>query len=263
MSERSAPESLPVWFDTPVPGPVNMGADEWLAAEALRHGGPVIRVARWSEPTLSLGAFQVRRAVPDALRGLALVRRPSGGGAIVHGTDLTVAIAVPRSHPWGESVQRLYDEVHGALVAVVRGHAIAARLHRDAPVSASGAEEPYLCFDRRSPGDVVVPTPTGTAKILGSAQRRLQAAVVQHGSLLWATNMAVAAPARHAGVAEVARAAGVALASDDIVDTWLTGIAAAARLRLEMQSGCTWDQAGPVITELAGRFRDPAWTERR
>jgi len=87
--------------------------------------------------------------------------------------------------------------------------------------------------------------------------------VVQHGSLLWSANMAVAEPARHAGVADVARAAGVALAADDIVDTWLTGIAAAGRLRLEMQSGCTWDQAGSVITELAGRFRDPGWTERR
>lgn len=274
MNQRAAPTSLPVWFDAAASGPVNMAADEWLAAESLRHGGPVIRVARWSEPTLSLGAFQVRRAVPEALGDLAIVRRPSGGGAIVHGTDVTVAIAVPRGHPWGDSVQRLYDEVHGALVLVLRASSITARLHaegvpdqRPPPAAAAhesrGLPEPYLCFDRRAPGDVVVDTPAGQAKLLGSAQRRLQAAVVQHGTLLWTANPAVAPSSRHAGVADVARDAGVSLACDLTVDAWLSGIGAAAGLAIVVQQGCTWDRAGPIIGELAARFRDPTWTDRR
>ena len=88
-------------MDGDADGLTNMAADEALAAEAVRRGGPVARFYGWREPTLSLGAFQPV-AGARAITVDAVVRRPSGGGAILHGTDLTYAAAIPRT-PESES----------------------------------------------------------------------------------------------------------------------------------------------------------------
>jgi lipoate-protein ligase A len=116
-----AVSTLTIWWDTAADGPTNMAADECLAAEAERRGSLVLRFYGWSDTTISLGGFQKigdARQV-EAIRGVPLVRRPSGGGAIVHGSDLTYAAAVPKSHPWGASPQVFYDALHGARVEVL------------------------------------------------------------------------------------------------------------------------------------------------
>ena len=98
-----AAETMLVWWDGPADAFLNMAADEALAAESLRHGGPVVRFYGWQPTSVSLGAFQrladARQVA--AIAGTRLVRRPSGGGAIVHGSDLTYAAAVPKGHSWG------------------------------------------------------------------------------------------------------------------------------------------------------------------
>lgn len=253
------------WIDTPADGPLNMAADEWLAAETLRTGLPIGRFSRWRTATLSLGAFQSAASVPAGeLQRLPVVRRPSGGGAILHGTDVTCSVAVPRRHPWGTTPERLYDAVHEALVRVLRGLTLRAGIHRPADRVGSDAAAPFLCFDRRSGGDVVIfdssPRPP---KILGSAQRRHRAAVVQHGSLLWSRNPAAADDHGHAGVSEEAAAVGVVVDQNTVCDAWLAAIATTAGLRPSLQSGCTWDVDPAAIGPLVARFQDPAWTARR
>jgi len=252
-------------FDGPADGPTNMAADE-LLAEGLPPGGIAIRFYGWSEPSLSLGAFQrfeERDEVPG-LSALPVVRRPSGGGAILHGTDVTCSVAVPRRHPWGTTPERLYDAVHEALVRVLRGLTLRAGIHRPADRVGSDAAAPFLCFDRRSGGDVVIfdssPRPP---KILGSAQRRHRAAVVQHGSLLWSRNPAAGDDHGHAGVSEEAAAVGVVVDQNTVCDAWLAAIATTAGLRPSLQSGCTWDVDPAAIGPLVARFQDPAWTARR
>lgn len=254
------------WIDTPAAGDVNMAADEWLGGVAVDTGAPVVRFSRWSVATLSLGAFQESAGVPaGALAALPSIRRPSGGGAILHGTDLTCTVAVPRGHPWGAVAQRLYDEVHGALLELLRGAGLDAALHPAAGDDRGPAAEadPYLCFDRRAPGDLVVRAPSRSwAKVLGSAQRRHRAAVVQHGSLLWTANPA-GGPRAHHGVADLASAVGCRLDADAVRDGWLAGIARAAGLSPAMQQGCTWEADRRGIEAIACRFRDPSWTLRR
>ena len=217
------------WWDPPAEGATNMALDEALAAEAARLDRVLVRISTWSEPTLSLGAFQAiaEARAHRALAGLRIVRRPSGGGAILHGSDVTLSVAVPRLHPCGGTPQRLYDAVHEALVAELSacgveaglsaGGARAGRSGIDRVDPDSGpetpqapgppAEGPLLCFDRRAVGDVVMPVPDGRfgsdAKILGSAQRRLRGAVLQHGSLLLAANRLVPEESRHPGLEEL------------------------------------------------------------
>ena len=141
----STVNTIDVWWDGDADGVVNMGADECLAAEAQRRGGMLVRLYGWSKSTVSLGAFQ---KLSDALairaiRGMPIVRRPSGGGAIVHGSDLTYAAAVPKTHPWGSAPQLLYDALHGAMAEVLREDGIAATIYRaviDSPSSQSEIE---------------------------------------------------------------------------------------------------------------------------
>lgn len=238
-------------FDGPADGPTNMAADE-LLAEGLPPGGIAIRFYGWSEPSLSLGAFQrfeERDEVPG-LSALPVVRRPSGGGAILHGTDLTYAIAVCRSHPWGETAQRLYDSVHGAAVELLRGLSLAPRLVEGGGPPPASRRESYLCFDRRSPGDVVV----GDDKVLGSAQRRHRAAVVQHGSLL------LRRAARGSGIEDFL-GRGVDLPS--LCRDWVAGIASAAGADPRPDVRPAGDASGEAWLAALGRYRDDGWTRRR
>jgi lipoate-protein ligase A len=209
--------------------------------------------------------------------GVPVVRRPSGGGAILHGSDLTYAIAVGRSHPWGVSAQRLYDGVHGAAVEVLRAMGLPAAVvaevdptgddvGRSPGRGAPGPETPFLCFDRRSPGDVVV----DGCKVLGSAQRRHRSAVVQHGSLLlrrWsalagseAGSPAGSAAAGHSGIEDLL---GRPVEPAAFIDAWLGHLAAS----LAAGPAAAEPPLGPGQSEAvevaAARYRSDAWTHRR
>lgn len=257
---------LPVWRDGAATGPDNMAADEVLAAEAVRLGAPLVRLYRWSETTASLGAFQpvaAARASPS-LAGIPLVRRPSGGGTILHGSDLTYAVAVPSGHRWSRTPEALYDAVHTALVTVLGRRGIPARRHPGRPAAEDECRS--LCFDRRATGDVVVPhrgrSPDADgAKVLGSAQRRLPGAVLQHGSLLVAANDGLPEAIRHPGLRE--------LCGDDagpesvLVAEWLAVLAAADDRRVEERPDAFAEGRRDAIAAAAARFIQPRWTDRR
>jgi lipoate-protein ligase A len=170
---------------------------------------------------------------------------------------------VPRSHPWARSPLPLYDAVHDALVRLLETRGVAARRHPGHPASAA---DPLLCFSRRAAGDVVAGPPgrgpdPDDPKVLGSAQRRLAAAVVQHGSLLLGANESVGAAARHAGLAELGRG-GAVESPRDLGAAWVEDIAAAAGLDVEWREDFAGSRPAEV-TEAAARFHDPRWLERR
>jgi lipoate-protein ligase A len=243
-----------------------MAADELLAVEAVALDRPLVRVYGWSEPTVSLGGFQrlADARAATVIAGLPLVRRPSGGGAIVHGTDLTYAVAVPRGHAWGSDPQVLYDAFHEALAAELRQRGVAAERHpgRD---RAEGDDERLLCFDRRAHGDLVVQTassgPDGH-KILGSAQRRLRGAVLQHGSLLLRSPPLARSAARHPGLLDLHGPA-AAWGLRELLTAWLGRVAAAAGGLLECRTAAFGSTRAAAVATAGARFRDPAWLARR
>lgn len=253
--------------DPPAGGAWNMAVDEALLEHAARTALPVLRFYRWTPATLSLGYFQRALARLDhpASRACPLVRRPSGGGAIVHDRELTYALIVPPGHRLARQAARLYRAVHAALVEALVQWGIKAQMVRCSPNSncdalASGPREDaagstgeaFLCFDRRGEGDLVV----GGAKIAGSAQRRRRGAVLQHGSLLLAASPA--AP-ELPGVAE---AAGLALEADLLRDRWTAHLAAS--LDLTFASGSLSPAERQTAVELQrSKYAAGEWTYRR
>lgn len=167
-------------------GASQMALDEALLESAEGQGTAIVRTYEWAEPTLSLGYFQPFAAVEaDARwRNAAVVRRPTGGGAIWHDHDLTYAVVLPRAHRLSREPRSLYLTVHQALVEWLRALGAAVSVRGDAPKPAA---RPFLCFEDRDPEDVVL----GGGKVIGSAQRRRHGAVLQHGSLLLARSATV------------------------------------------------------------------------
>ncbi len=200
----------------PAAGAWNMAADEVLLDRAEERAVPCLRFYGWSEPTLSLGYFQTYsdRQQHAASRHCAAVRRLTGGGAILHDNEITYSIVLPGGHPLAVRRDELYQAMHGCLIEALAGFGAAARLC-EADATARTAVEPFLCFQRRSPGDVLL----GEHKICGSAQRRRNAAVLQHGSLLWTASSA--AP-ELPGVADLANRP---IPWDKLMETWLDGLA--------------------------------------
>lgn len=179
--------------DPPQDGAWNMAVDEALLDEAATAGIPSLRFYEWQEPTLSLGYFQHyadRQRHPASLSA-TVVRRQSGGGAILHDRELTYSISLPQAHPFAKNAQLLYDSVHQTLATELRKHI--SNFHQVRLVAENvtlGDEEPFLCFQRRALGDIILSSMIATShriiahKIVGSAQRRSHGAVLQHGSLL-------------------------------------------------------------------------------
>ena len=223
-----------------------------------------MRLYGWTTTTVSLGCFQgIDEALGvEEIQGVPLVRRPSGGGAIVHGSDLTYAAAVPRTHAWGAVPQRLYDALHGAMAGVLRDLGVAAELHR--PAHDPGPSGPFFCFDRRSSGDLVVAGGGDeTVKLMGSAQRRLEGVVLQHGSLLLRRNPDVAGRARHPGLAEQTGCSAPPTERRDLSRRWLERVAAMLGATLDEQPGPFLGPANAEALRLSQRFRDRRWTRRR
>lgn len=235
--------------DPPAPGDWNMAVDEMLLDAAAAGEGPCLRLYQWAEATLSLGYFQScgQRAAHAPSRACPLVRRLSGGGAIVHDRELTYSLAVPAGHGLGRASPRLYAQVHATLIAALRTLGVAASLH-----GAQDAAEPFLCFQRRTEADVVVEG----GKIAGSAQRRRRGAVLQHGSILLAASPA--AP-ELPGIKELCS---VAITPQVLGGAWLPELARG--LEVEWIEDRLSDVQRQRAERLrAGRYATEAWNFRR
>jgi len=178
-------EEFRLLIDPPLDGAANMARDESLlliAGDDSHPASPVLRLYQWEPATVSLGYFQTLdevRAQPSPIRDMPVVRRLTGGGAIVHHDELTYSLVLPASHPLVQSgPMPLYLIVHAAAIDMLASFRISAQCV-GCGGGAGGRHGPFLCFDRRHPLDVVV----GSRKVVGSAQRRSRTAVLQHGSL--------------------------------------------------------------------------------
>jgi lipoate-protein ligase A len=168
-----------------MPGKANMALDESMLDRIPDGVAAMVRVYRWSEPTLSLGHFQTMPQDTTATwGGLPQVTRKTGGGAIVHHHEMTYCLAVASTSAAGKKghSEKLYRAVHNSLVDALRDLGWNAQLSEACTCNrnSAGGSSPFLCFDRRSPVDVVI----DGNKIAGSAQRRTIRGLIQHGSVL-------------------------------------------------------------------------------
>jgi lipoate-protein ligase A len=180
---------LRLLIDPPAAGAWNMAVDEALLETAANTGQATLRFYQWQESTLSLGYFQVAadREQHSASLSCPLVRRASGGGAILHDRELTYSLAIAQASGSASAARELYEAFHQTLIETLATFSVKAAMHRevttcDANMPSAQNGEPFLCFQRRACFDVVCQE----AKIVGSAQRRRRGAVLQHGSILLA-----------------------------------------------------------------------------
>jgi len=230
-----------------------MAVDEVLMGWSAATGGCCLRFYGWREPTLSLGYFQVyedrTRHAPS--RGCPVVRRTSGGGAIVHDRELTYSIVVPRGHPLAVRRLALYRDVHTSLIELLSKLGVTASLCAEAGGLTPG-RQPFLCFQRRAAGDVVV----GRAKVAGSAQRRSPGSVLQHGSVLVARSPA--AP-ELPGLNELLEAP---VRETQLAEAWLAALG--RRLGLRWESGALSEAERRQVATLAeSKYGAEAWTRNR
>lgn len=182
--------SLFVFRDPPLDGPTNMARDEHLLyAEDLHPAA--LRIYFWSPPTLSLGYFQRYEAIaalPEELRRLAVVRRTTGGGAILHDREITYCLVADDSVEVARRAPaELYRAVHACWQRVLAADGHASDLAPEdypLPTPRSG---PFFCFEKPGRTDLIA---ADRKKLLGSAQRRIPGRVLQHGSLMLAQRFA-------------------------------------------------------------------------
>jgi lipoyl(octanoyl) transferase len=246
----------------PLTGAENMALDEALLERASASGSAVMRVYTWSEPTISFGRNQAARGTYDPgrarARGIAVVRRPTGGRSLLHHREITYSVTAP-AHLAG-SLRESYARINRLLVGGLRrlGVSVDVAVPRERALPPSAAP----CFERPAAGELVV----DGRKLVGSAQWRDQGAMLQHGSILveddqslvssLADDVALPPPAatlaaalgRTPSVDEVARA---------LFDTVLE-IESVDADELQIDSALESAQA-----RLVTRYVDDCWTWRR
>jgi lipoate-protein ligase A len=169
----------------PANGAWNMAFDQFFAESMPLYQKPVMRVYRWRPWCLSLGYHQSSDCVNlEACRqdGIDVVRRQTGGRAVLHAEELTYSVIIPRNHPLSGSVSETYRCLSLGLAEGLRTAGVPAsfqkrsidlRSHYNHGISVS-------CFSAAALHEIVV----GDRKLVGSAQRRLPLAIIQHGSIL-------------------------------------------------------------------------------
>ena len=269
------PSECRLIVDPPAVGAWNMAVDEALLIDAAENGVATLRFYAWSEPTLSLGYFQRYndREQHAASRNSAVVRRQTGGGAILHDREVTYSLALPSTHSLSRDARRLYAAMHDAFIATLTAlvpvnHWTLIRRGPDSGASPNG--QAFLCFERHACGDVllvrrrdenrpVMQTPgneSNAVKILGSAQRRYRGAVLQHGSLL--LQKSPAAP-ELAGIADLTGAPITAAELIDALTDRLENVLDARGFSCRLPEGLE-SNAGHLANT---KYGSAAWTKRR
>lgn len=248
---------------SPLDGADNMALDEALLRRARESGEGVVRVYSWAVPTLSLGRNQ--RAVgaypAERARGLGVdvVRRPTGGRALLHHREITYSVTAPA--PEHESLARSYRTINQALLSALRELGVQAEVavrHQRLPPPGSAP-----CFELPADGELML----GGRKLVGSAQYREQGALLQHGSILVHDDQAMIARLAAIPLGDVAPAATLsgALGRDPAAGEFAALLFDVVRRDWDAgASALAMDQAlRDAMARARLRYTDDAWTWRR
>ncbi len=181
--------STPPWRliieESPRSGAANMAIDEAIAeAAAAGTVPPTLRFYRWHLPTVSLGRHQKLADVDEvqiAARGYDLVRRTTGGRAILHSDELTYSVGGPIEEPhMAGGVMDAYLRFSNGLLSGLEALGLVAETASGRTRAARDLSA--ACFEAPSAYEITA----GGLKLMGSAQSRRKGYVLQHGSLpLW------------------------------------------------------------------------------
>jgi lipoate-protein ligase A len=254
-----------------------MAVDEAILEAAGRGDSPpTLRLYAWEPACLSLGYAQHYSDVDlERLRsyGWDVVRRPTGGRAILHTDELTYAVIGPPDEPrLVGSVLESYRRLSGALLQALHDLKIPAEVNEEPAVGVKSRMKGPVCFEVPSNYEITV----GGKKLIGSAQARRKDGVLQHGSLplygdqariTWVLVFPEEAQRQAAAQRVYARAAtaqdalGNPLAWETAAQAFITAFC--QTLDLELRPG----EITPAEMARAGelletKYNHPSWTER-
>jgi lipoate-protein ligase A len=164
----------------PRSGAENMARDSALQARAARTGETVFSIYSWLRPTLSFGRHQPATGLYDIEKlrsaNVDVVRRPTGGRAILHDHEVTYSVTAPLMD--AAPLRATYSRINHILLD---GFArLGVEVELAAPRERAPAPSMRPCFEAPGKGEVVA----RGRKLVGSAQWRDDRAVLQHGSIL-------------------------------------------------------------------------------
>jgi lipoate-protein ligase A len=221
-------------------GNANMSRDEQMLAHAQAGETlPVLRFYGWNPSAVSLGRFQKRETAVNTeackRRGIDIVQRVTGGRAVFHHQELTYSIVARADDPlFPSDVLGTYKVIATGLLAGLKNLGIPAEMvsrnSRHATLVKKGRKDP-ACFSSPSWYEIVA----GGRKIIGSAQRRLPRAFLQHGSILLDYDAGLEAeliPGGCAGdvVTSIQREQGREIPLAEVKQAFISGFAEALRI---------------------------------
>ena len=244
--------------DGALPGALNMARDHALAL-SLVPGSAALRLYRWERPTLSLGRNEPARGNYDSAvlqrAGVDVVRRPTGGRAVLHWRELTYAVAVPAT-PLG-GARAAYGWINICLAEGLASLGIPAEIAPEPHEPTSLRAGP--CFQVAAGGEVTA----GGRKLVGSAQVRVRNVLLQHGSILVADDQGLLAGLGGGVVRAIDRPATLeSLLGRRPADGELEGavLGAFRRAGADLKEGTP---SSGTVAELEELYRSDAWTWRR
>ncbi len=254
-----------------------MAVDE-AVLEHIHRGEslPTLRLYAWQPPCLSLGYAQPVADVDlPRLRehGWDLVRRPTGGRAILHTDELTYSVAAPADDPrTAGTVLESYNRIARALLHALQALGLPVEIEAQAPAPAVQGQANPVCFEVPSSYEITA----GGRKLVGSAQARKREGVLQHGSLpltgdLRRITRVLVFPgeaAREEAAARLLRRAATVESVLGRMVTWETAAEAFVHA-FSAELGLTFDEAplSPSESDRAAqlvreKYAHPSWTER-
>jgi len=164
---------LDFWDDASCRTPAGqMAVDEAFLLHMTR---PALRLYEWAIPAATFGYSQRLQKIRPMAPDLPLVRRWTGGGLVIHGCDLTLAVVIPQDFPSRSgSAQEIYDRIHCALIPILEEVAGGVRM-----AGPADRVEGPACFTSPAVGDVLA----GGSKLCGGAIRRTKAGLLYQGSI--------------------------------------------------------------------------------
>lgn len=164
-------------IDPTLPGPENMSRDESILRSLDSGDGmPTLRLYGWDTPTVSIGYLQ--RAAPFTGAGLPVVRRITGGRAVLHGREVTYSVVGSVSDPlFSGGILDTYSVISRCIIAALDACGLDVSFSRS---DTKGAQK-EACFHTPSRFEVL----SMGRKLVGSSQRRFRNAFLQHGSILF------------------------------------------------------------------------------
>jgi len=247
----------------PACGAENMARDAALMDHARSTGEHVFSIYSWERPTLSLGRNQTARGRYDldeaARREIDIVRRPTGGRALLHWREVTYSVAAPAEN---DSLRESYEQINAILLYGLLRLGVDAAEARGGPRTPSPGDLP--CFAAPAEGELIA----NGSKLVGSAQIRENGALLQHGSILICDDQPLIADLllEKSRAVEVPRAATLAdamgrePAHDEVADALFVSVKA-----LEDASATPMDAAevGALTEKHLEQFENPLWTWRK